>query len=192
MSQDENIVKAVEESAEPAQVILGEDGKPLSKKALKKLQKEQEKQRKKEERALQLEAEREAREKKAAAEDTAKDNYGKLPLIQSRDSDRTGEKRAKFVDLDEAKDSDKEVLFRARIHNTRQQGATLAFLTLRQQASLIQGLVKANKEGTISKNMVKWAGSLNLESIVLVRGIVKKVDEPIKSATCLLYTSRCV
>ena len=41
MSQDENIVKAVEESAEPAQVILGEDGKPLSKKALKKLQKEQ-------------------------------------------------------------------------------------------------------------------------------------------------------
>lgn len=138
MSQDENIVKAVEESAEPAQVILGEDGKPLSKKALKKLQKEQEKQRKKEERALQLEAEREAREKKAAAEDTAKDNYGKLPLIQSRDSDRTGQKRVKFVDLDEAKDSDKEVLFRARVHNTRQQGATLAFLTLRQQASLIQ------------------------------------------------------
>lgn len=183
MSQDENIVKAVEESAEPAQVILGEDGKPLSKKALKKLQKEQEKQRKKEERALQLEAEREAREKKAAAEDTAKDNYGKLPLIQSRDSDRTGQKRVKVVDLDEAKDSDKEVLFRARVHNTRQQGATLAFLTLRQQASLIQGLVKANKEGTISKNMVKWAGSLNLESIVLVRGIVKKVDEPVKSAT---------
>lgn len=86
MSQDENIVKAVEESAEPAQVILGEDGKPLSKKALKKLQKEQEKQRKKEERALQLEAEREAREKKAAAEDTAKDNYGKLPLIDPRSS----------------------------------------------------------------------------------------------------------
>ena len=58
MSQDENIAKAVAESAEPAQVILGEDGKPLSKKGLKKLQKEQEKQRKKEERALQLEAEK--------------------------------------------------------------------------------------------------------------------------------------
>ncbi|KAF4005797.1 tRNA synthetases class II (D, K and N) family protein [Saccharomyces cerevisiae] len=166
MSQDENIVKAVEESAEPAQVILGEDGKPLSKKALKKLQKEQEKQRKKEERALQLEAEREAREKKAAAEDTAKDNYGKLPLIQSRDSDRTGQKRVKFVDLDEAKDSDKEVLFRAR---------ATSFLDPRSSKGQ-QGRYHQQKHGQMG-----WF--IDLESIVLVRGIVKKVDEPIKSAT---------
>ncbi|BAO38292.1 aspartyl-tRNA synthetase [Kluyveromyces marxianus] len=163
------------------QVILGEDGQPLSKKALKKLQKEQEKQRKKEERERQLAAEKEAREKEAAANDTAKENYGKAPLVQS--TTKTGIERVHFEDLDEAKHDGQEVVFRARVHNSRQQGATLAFLTLRQQAELIQGLVKANKEGTISKQMVKWVGSINLESIVVVHGIVKKVAEPIKSAT---------
>lgn len=172
----------VEQIAEGVeQVVLGEDGQPLSKKALKKLQKEQEKQRKKEERERQLAAEKEAREKEAAANDTAKENYGKAPLIQS--TTKSGIKRILFEDLDEAKDEGREVVFRARVHNTRQQGATLAFLTLRQQAELIQGLVKSNKEGTISKQMVKWVGSINLESIVVVHGIVKNVEEPIKSAT---------
>ncbi|GAV52027.1 hypothetical protein ZYGR_0AG00180 [Zygosaccharomyces rouxii] len=167
------------ENAEP--VVLGEDGQPLSKKALKKLQKEQEKQKKKDERAQQLQQEKEERERKAASEDTASEHYGKLPLIQSQS--RTGEPRIKFDELDESKDDGRHVLFRARVHNTRQQGATLAFLTLRQQSELIQALVKANSDGSVSKNMVKWAGSLNLESIVLVRGVVHKVSEPIKSAT---------
>lgn len=166
-------------AADAAPVILGEDGKPLSKKALKKLQKEQEKQKKKEERARQLAAEKEAREKQAA-EDPAKENYGKLPLIQS--TTKSGIQRIKFADLSE-NDDGKEVVFRARVHNSRQQGATLNFLTLRQQAELIQALVKSNKEGTVSKQMVKWTGSINLESIVLVHGIVRKVEEPIKSAT---------
>lgn len=170
-----------EEDKSQAPVILGEDGQPLSKKAMKKLQKEQEKQRQKEEKARQLQAEKEERERQAALNDTAKENYGKLPLIQS--TTRTGEPRIKFHDLNESKDDGREVLFRARVHNKRQQGATLAFLTLRQQSDLIQALLKVNKEGTVSKQMVKWAGSLNLESIVLVRGIVRKVEEPIKSAT---------
>ena len=164
-------------------VILGEDGLPLSKKGLKKLQKEQEKQKKKEERARQLQLEKEQKEKEDAnAVDTAAANYGKLPLIQSDPKDRTNEKRFKFGELDESMDG-QTLLFRARIHNTRQQGATLAFLTLRQQSELIQALVRVDKDGQISKKMTKWAGSLNLESIVLVRGVVKTVAEPIKSAT---------
>ncbi|AMD22607.1 HHL163Wp [Eremothecium sinecaudum] len=161
-------------------VILGEDGQPLSKKALKKLQKEQEKQRKKEERALQLAAEKEAREKEAAASDTAKENYGKLPLIQS--TTRSGVERIQFAELTE-EDDGKEVVFRARVHNSRQQGATLTFITMRQQSALIQALLKVNKDGSVSKQMVKWAGAVNLESIVVVHGIVRKVAEPIKSAT---------
>lgn len=171
----EEVTKQVEE------VVLGEDGQPLSKKALKKLQKEQEKQKKKEERERQMAAEKEAREKEAAASDTARENYGKAPLVQS--TTKSGIKRVLFEDLNEAADDGREVVFRARVHKSRQQGATLVFLTLRQQAELIQGLVKANKEGTISKQMVKWVGSINLESIVVVHGVVRKVDEPIKSAT---------
>ena len=69
-------------SEQAEEVVLGEDGQPLSKKALKKLQKEKEKQAKKAEREAQLAKEKEAREKEAA-NDPAKANYGKLPLINS-------------------------------------------------------------------------------------------------------------
>ncbi|EDK37816.2 hypothetical protein PGUG_01914 [Meyerozyma guilliermondii ATCC 6260] len=58
----------------------------------------------------------------------------------------------------------------------------MAFLTLRQQSELIQCLIKADGE-QVSKQMVKFAGSINLESIVVVHGEVRKVEEPIKSAT---------
>lgn len=163
-------------------VILGEDGLQLSKKALKKLAKEQEKAQKKAEREAQL-AKEKAEKDAQAANDPAKCNYGKLPLINS--SFKTGEKRVKFEDLSAANDGD-QVVFRARIHNSRQQGATLLFLTLRQQANLIQALVRTNKDtdsNAVSKQMVKWASSISLESIVLVHGTVKKVDELITSST---------
>ncbi|KAK6456562.1 aspartyl-tRNA synthetase [Scheffersomyces xylosifermentans] len=168
------------EGSEP--VILGEDGKPLSKKALKKLQKEQEKAQKKAEREAQL-AKEKAEKEAQAANDPAKENYGKLPLINS--SVKTNQVRINIKDLSAANDG-QQVIFRARVHNTRQQGATMLFLTLRQQSDLIQTLVRTNKDtdsNAISKQMVKWAGSINLESIVVVHGTVKKVDELIKSST---------
>lgn len=159
-------------------VVLGEDGQPLSKKALKKLEKEKEKARKKAEREAQL-AKEKAEKDAAAANDPAKANYGKLPLIRS--TEKADVARTLIRDLSAANDGD-EVVLRARLHTSRQQGATMAFVTLRQQLSLLQGLVKANG-ASVSKQMVKWAGAINLESIVLVHGTVRKVDEPIKSAT---------
>lgn len=180
--QQEQPVAAPTEGAPAAEVILGEDGQPLSKKALKKLEKEREKAKKKAEREAQLAQEKAAKEA-AAANDPAKANYGKLPLNNS--SLRTNEPRAQIGDLSAAKDGE-EVLIRARVHNTRQQGATMVFITLRQQLSSIQALLKVNKDegsSAISKQMVKWAGSVLPESIVLVRGVVKKAPEAIKSAT---------
>lgn len=56
------------------------------------------------------------------------------------------------------------------------------FITFRQQSTLVQGLVAANAD-SISKKMVKWSASINLESIVLVHGIVKIAPEPILSCT---------
>lgn len=169
--------------AEGEEVILGEDGQPLSKKALKKLLKEKEKAAKKAEREAQLAKEKAAREAEAA-NDPAKENYGKLPLINSS-SRNADEKRIQIKDLSTANDGD-NVIFRARVHKTRQQGATMVFLTLRQQTDLIQALLKTNKDTdshAVSKQMVKWTGSINLESIVLVEGKVAKVEEKIKSAT---------
>jgi len=169
-------------SEQAEEVVLGEDGQPLSKKALKKLQKEKEKQAKKAEREAQLAKEKEAREKEAA-NDPAKANYGKLPLINS--STKSNVKRSQIADLSAANDGE-IVTLRARVHKTRQQGATMVFFALRQQTNIIQAFLKTNKQTddkAISKQMVKWAGGISLESIVLVEGKVSKVDELVKSAT---------
>lgn len=181
-----NIDASKAENAAPSaggeEVILGEDGQPLSKKALKKLAKEREKAEKKAEREAQLAKEKAEREAKAA-NDPAKKNYGKLPVINS--SFKTGVKRVNIKDLTEA-DAEKPIVFRARVHTTRQQGATMVFLSLRQQTDLVQAVVKANNaedETAISKQMIKWISSISLESVVLVHGIVKKSDVEIKSST---------
>ncbi|KAK7208157.1 hypothetical protein BZA70DRAFT_273054 [Myxozyma melibiosi] len=160
-----------------AEVVLGEDGQPLSKKALKKLEAAREKERKKAEKAAKLEAEKAA---KAANEvDYSEGLYGKLPLIQS--SSKTGVPRVQIASLNKQK-AGTEVVFRARIHTSRLQGNKMCFFAFRQQSSLIQGLLVANKD-TISKQFVKWAGSISLESIVLVHGIVAEAPELIRSAT---------
>lgn len=161
------------------EVPLGEDGKPLSKNALKKLQKEKEKAAKKAENERKQAELKQARE--AAEVDYSKGKYGKLPLIQSRESDKTGVKRVQIKDLSAA-NAGEEVLLRARIHTSRLQGNKMCFLSLRQQSSLVQGLLVVDKEN-VSKQMVKWAGSLSLESIVLVKGKVATTPEPVKSAT---------
>lgn len=143
------------------------------------MQAQQEKERKKAERAAQLAKEQAEKAAAEAASDFAKENYGKLPLNQS--STKTGIKRTQIGDLSAANDGE-EVVLRARVHTSRKQGATMVFVSLRQQSALIQALLKSDNE-VVSKQMVKWAGSVNLESIVLVHGIVRKVDEPVKSAT---------
>lgn len=180
MSNSEKLeqLKISQEKSAEGPVVLGPDGQPLSKKALKKLEKEKEKEKKKAERAAQLAKEQEAKAAQAA-NDPAKENYGKLAMIQS--THKSGIERVSISSLSAANDGE-EVVFRARVHNSRQQGATMAFLTLRQQSNLIQGLIKANGE-SVSKQMVKWAGSINLESIVVVTGTIRKVDELVKSAT---------
>lgn len=178
----EEVTKKVEEvTLSEEQPILGPDGQPLSKKALKKLEKEKEKERKKAEKAAQLAEEQAAREAAASANDTAKDNYGKQPLMQSKASEVTGIKRTKIGTLSAANDGE-EVVFRARVHTSRQQSANMCFIAFRQQDAIVQGLLKSNGE-SITKQMVKFAAGLSLESIVLVHGTVKEVDTLINSAT---------
>ncbi|KAF3083622.1 aspartate--tRNA ligase dps1 [Orbilia oligospora] len=168
----------VEKLAVQDDVPLGEDGKPLSKNALKKLQKDKEKAEKAAKRAEQEAAAKAARE--AANVDTASENYGKLPL--NRSTERTGAARIAFGGLN-AGDEGKQVLFRARVHNARAQGNKMTFLELRQQHQTIQALLSVQTDGSVSKQMVKWASSISLESIVLVHGVVAKPYEPIKSTT---------
>lgn len=58
----------------------------------------------------------------------------------------------------------------------------MVFLNLRQQTDSVQALLIVTPE-KVSKQMVKWAAGIADESIVLVEGIARKTQEPIKSAS---------
>jgi len=158
---------------EQDEIVTGEDGHPISKKALKKLEAKKEKEKQKQETAARLAAEKEARE----ADDHSKELYGVLPLNQSRE--RPGKK---FLKLDNFNDGliGQEVLIRARLHNTRGTGK-ISFVILRQQRHTIQGVISVGEH--ISKQMVKFIAGLSKECMVDVIAKVNKAAEPIQSCT---------
>ncbi|KAG8849711.1 aspartate transaminase aat1 [Tulasnella sp. 330] len=148
-----------------------------SKGELKRLAKQAEKDKKAAEKAAK---QAELNAAKAAADvDYASQNYGPLPLNQSQE--RTGRERIKIDTLTTA-DVGKSVLFRARVQTLRAQGSKMVFLHLRQRLSSIQALV-AQTPHTVSKQMVKWSGSIDSESIVLVEGVCQAPMEEVKSVT---------
>ena len=141
-----------------------------SKNAMKKAQKEKEKAQKK------AAAQKAQQEKQAVVleEDTAKNNYGYLPPDDS--STITG--------LPELADAclSKEVTVIARIHNSRSQSAKLAFLMLREDGETIQAVLAAGMK-EVSKQMVKWAVGVSMNSVVRVTGLVQKPNPPVASAS---------
>ncbi|KAG8928058.1 aspartate--tRNA ligase dps1 [Tulasnella sp. 418] len=167
-----------------------------SKNELKRLAKQAEKEKKAAEKAAK---QAELKAAQAAAEvDYSVEFYGALPLNQSQErtgdnshllfqittqiSDFTpGAERISIATLT-PQDVGRTVLFRARVHTLRAQGSKMVFIALRQRLDSIQALV-AQAAGTISKQMVKWAGSLADESIVLVQGVVQAPVEEVKSVT---------
>jgi aspartyl/asparaginyl-tRNA synthetase len=107
------------------------------------------------------------------------DAYGVLPLTGSKDYKPTGTPRTELADV--ASNEDKEITFRCWVENARVQSAKLAFLNLRQSLSTVQAVVAASEK--LSKQMVKFCGSVSTESTLVVTGVVKRVKEPIKSAS---------
>lgn len=109
----------------------------------------------------------------------SKDSYGELPLIGSTNFKPTGTPR---IDLSSIADNeDKEITFRCWVENARVQSAKLAFVNLRQGLNTVQAVVAASDK--LSKQMVKFCGNVSTESTLAVTGLVKRVKEPIKSAT---------
>ncbi|KAJ2306176.1 aspartate--tRNA ligase dps1 [Coemansia sp. RSA 2706] len=134
-----------------AEVVLGEDGQPLSKKALKKLEKEREKEQRRQERLAREAAERAARE--AAEVDYAKDKYGRAPVNMSREQTQT--KWTALGDLT-ADMVGRLVNVQARVQDSRAQGNKLCFLVLREAMETAQAVVMVTKD-TVSKQMAKFA-----------------------------------
>jgi aspartyl/asparaginyl-tRNA synthetase len=102
-----------------------------------------------------------------------------LPLTGSKDYKPTGTPRTDLADA--ASNEDKEITFRCWVENARVQSAKLAFLNLRQSLNTVQAVVAASEQ--LSKQMVKFCGNVSTESTLVVTGTVKRVKEPIKSAS---------
>ncbi|CRG85758.1 aspartyl-tRNA synthetase [Talaromyces islandicus] len=159
------------EQAPEAAAAATEDGAAApSKNALKKAAKEKAKAEKAAARAAQEQA-----QKAIQAVDTAVGLYGKLPdtedIVPTVHFSQLGEEHY-----------EKEVTVIARVDNTRSQSAKLGFLMLRQQGKKLQTVIAAPPEGPVSRQMIKWTTSLNINSIVQVTGIAKKPAVPIASA----------
>lgn len=167
----------------------GGDAATTSKKGAKKAEAKAKKEAEKARKAAEREAAAAAKAA-TAAEDLAKDNYG--------DITSTTKVNAETVHLRDLGEEhlDKVIRLRAWVQNSRLQGAKMAFVELREErAWTIQGVMVANAEGTpISKQMVKWTGSLALEGFVLVEAKVVRPLEPVKSckvANFELHISKC-
>ncbi|KAA1067563.1 hypothetical protein PGT21_009570 [Puccinia graminis f. sp. tritici] len=154
-----------------------EGAEPLSKSALKKLEKEKEKAKKKQEREAKEAEERANRE--ANQPDHAIQNYGQLPLNMSQERNYLNWVKIGSLQSDHVGE---RVRIQARVHNSRSQSAKLSFLVLRQQTSTIQAILGAT-ETSVSKQMIKWAIGIPLESIVIVEGVIQKPIEDIKTCS---------
>ncbi|KAF9112104.1 aspartate--tRNA ligase dps1 [Mortierella sp. AM989] len=159
------------------EVILDESGQPLSKNALKKLEKEKLKKERAEKDAAARAAQ--AAASASAAVDYSKEFYGKKPMNQS--DNRPGLKYERVADINASRAGEK-VWIRARVQTSRPTGNKMCFFQLRQNSSTIQGLVIFN-DSTISKQMVKFSQNIASESIVLIEGIISTPEEPVKSCT---------
>lgn len=159
-----------EETAAEAPAEGAEQSKSAAKNAAKKAAKEKAKA----EKAAQRAAQEKAQAASQDANDTAKDLYGPLP--ETMDVLPT----TQFTELSDAS-YEKEVTVVARVDNARVQSAKLAFLMLRQQGQKVQAVIAAAEP--ISRQMVKYTGGLNVNSVIQVTGIVKKPEIPIASAT---------
>ena len=73
-----------------------------------------------------------------------------------------------------------KVLVRARLHNVRGQ-AKVSFITLRQSTSTVQAV--ATLGGAIGKDMIKFVGSIPVESVIDVGAVVKAAPAPITGCT---------
>ncbi|KAJ2859939.1 aspartate--tRNA ligase dps1 [Coemansia aciculifera] len=183
-AQESNTVATTEQQQEVAElatqvedIVLGPDGNPLSKKALKKLEKEREKEQKKLEREAREAAERAARE--ASEVDCAKENYGKAPINMSQV--QSGTKWTEIKDLS-TELAGQTVHVQARVQGSRPTGNKMCFLVLREGSATAQGLLVVDNE-TISKQMVKFANGVSSESLVSLVAKVVIPSEPVKSCT---------
>ncbi|GAA5810585.1 Aspartate--tRNA ligase, cytoplasmic [Mucor flavus] len=167
----EEVTQKIEE------LFFDDEGKPITKKAFKKLQKDKEKADRKAATAAKIAAEKAERD--ATNVDYSVDRYGKLPMNQSQTRTDTKYEDINTIDASRAGET---VTVRVRVQTSRATGGKMCFFVFRQNVSTIQGIITVD-ESTISKQMVKYCVGISPESIVLVQGKIVKPVEEVKSCT---------
>lgn len=110
------------------------------------------------------------------ADDKSKDLYGILPAQFTRLP--LAQTDAQFASMDQLSETsplvNQRVALRARLQTSRGT-AKHAFIVLRSGVHCMQGIVSSDN-AAVSKLMVKFAGSLNRESIVHVEGTLRTAE----------------
>ena len=162
-------------SSSDSELPLNRDGDPMSKNQLRKHEKQaHQEERKKEvqEKEKEIERRKKELEEQALKELTPdqKAKYGDIPP-NSYANEWKHQPRGDIRQFTKA-DIGKEVVFRARIHHLRKMSSKFVFFVFRQQIATIQGILV--EHGDISKYMLYWAEHLEVESVVLVKGILQE------------------
>ncbi|CAF1683244.1 unnamed protein product [Rotaria magnacalcarata] len=110
-------------------------------------------------------------------EDFAKDNYGIMPLIQSKE--KVDRQLISVRDIDE-KIAKKTIWVRGRLHTSRDTGKR-CFLIIRHESATIQAVVCVNEN--VSKSMVKFATTISKESVIDVEGEISLAPRSIESCS---------
>ncbi|KAK3335432.1 tRNA synthetases class II-domain-containing protein [Cercophora scortea] len=162
----------------------GDDAASTSKKAAKKAEAKAKKEAEKARRAAERAQAAGPSGAGAQAEDLATDNYGQ-ETHETKLSPDVVEINLKTLGDEHV---GKTIELRAWIQNARMQGAKMAFVELREEGNwTIQGVIAANADGSISRQMVKYVGGINPESFVVVEATVEKPLEPVKSCKVSNY-----
>jgi nondiscriminating aspartyl-tRNA synthetase len=162
------------ESSDDDDTPLNREGEPMSRNQLRKQERhaqQEERHKLNQEKEAEIEKRRKEMEQQALAELTPeqKAKYGVVPP-NSYAGEWKHQTRANIMDFTQD-DIGKEVIFRARIHHLRKMSSKFVFFVFRQQLATIQGVLMEHSD--ISKYMLYWAEHLEVESVVLVKGILQ-------------------
>lgn len=126
-------------------------------------------------------AERERRETEKAERLTGigQDNFGDMPLVQSKEI--TNKVWKKVEQLKPAL-AGQEVLVRGYLQTTRVVGKGI-FIVLRSSLYTVQGVAFETKDGAVSSAMIKYIDALPNESVVDMKGVVTVPEKPVESVT---------
>lgn len=183
VSRSPNLVTRLHDAISPeitprtstsSDVLLNDDGQPMSKNQLRKHAKREDRKERNEVQAardMEVVNRRKAKETRAAREEPADlfARYGLLPPHQL--TVKTESQRASIDSLSSRNISER-VTIKARVHAVRKLSSRLAFIVFRKQMTTIQGVLQESID-SVTHHFVQWAEHLPAESVVLVTGVVQ-------------------